>query len=99
MDEVTDNLYFAMGQIDQGCYLILITPSEFWPDGQGSIEKRYVASAKRNGAKSVILNDLETANLYICDIDTALRGGNEEQAVFLRHNMRRMEESDIDKQE
>ena len=98
MDEVEDNLYFMMGSIDQGYYLILITPSEFWPDGQGVVEKRFIASAKRNGANSVILNDLETAHLYICDIESALRGGNEEQAVFLRHNMRRMEESDMRKQ-
>jgi len=90
-----DKLYFAEGQIDGDVYFILIDPKVFWSDGQGMIEKQYIASAKANGAKKIVFNDISSALVYIVDIDEALRSGNNEQAVFLRHNMKPALENDL----
>jgi hypothetical protein len=94
-----DSLFMEEGTIDGIYFLKLADEFTFWPKGEGVISKAHLVSAKNNGAKQILINCLQSGNLFITPLEEALRGGTQDHAVFLRHNMKKAEDSDLHKQE
>lgn len=90
-----DNQYYEVGSVVGDKFLCLIEHYAFWPKGEGTIEKRILASAKAKGAKVIFLNDVTTGDIYVEQLDKALAGGNQELAVLMKHNMRKGSDDDM----
>lgn len=90
-----DSLFMEEGSLKNNVYFIMADEFKFWPDGQGILSKEHIQSAKNNGAKYIYINDLKTGTLYHTTIQKALSGGNDTHAIFLKHNMDKLEESDL----
>lgn len=97
MEEFEDSEFMTEGTVNGGVYFILADTQTFWPDGQGTIKKSSILSAKNNGAKKIYINDLTTGVIYHTSINDALSGGATENAIFSKHNMKKLQESDMPK--
>lgn len=98
-DLTEDHAYFEAGDLTGDKYIMLVHNQAFWPDGEGLVEKRVLASAKARGAKRIFINDITTGDVYFITMSDALKTGGEEFAVFAKHNIRKGTEDDMRKQE